>query len=565
MNRATCPFALSAVLAGVVAAGAICAESPEAPPVESGFQDHVTVQLAQINFIAVDRSGRPVVDLRPEEIEIVDGREKQRVAFLQPYYRRELLPPASPQEAVRPAVGVTAKPTAAVPGAPDAADIGPRRWFLLVFENFLSSSRTRLESIEAARGFVSEKLADSDRVGIVVFDGKLQVLQNYTSDKSKALTAIGNAMQFTEHASEDRTRAVKGLLDAMQHCATAVDASSRPLCAQRVVDEYEDTRIREADSVLKAIGTLLRSSRAVSDPKALVLFTEGFPRDPGQDVRDAAESVMGSEVSRYVTSRRRAELTDKLDDLASAASDAKFSLFTINPGGASRLSSISAAGGRFADNRQNVLQIDPYRTAEINAQQSLFEIAERTGGVALQGADVRRELDRIEALTPAIYTVGYYPTLKALLGDQRSVKLRILRKGVRAEYKRETTAPRAVPPLVGALVVEPEACRGDGRRDVIVRLRLERASLAFTRSKKNVTANFAVFTRFVPEGRVFAIFDDYRLFNVTNTDEEDAAGGISDPTIEQRFTIPCRPMNVLITASDGTTGAIADFSGTVAR
>ena len=56
-------------------------------PIDTGFQERVTVQLAQINFIAVDRSGRPVLDLRPDEIEIVDGKEKQSVAFLQPYFQ----------------------------------------------------------------------------------------------------------------------------------------------------------------------------------------------------------------------------------------------------------------------------------------------------------------------------------------------------------------------------------------------------------------------------------------------------------------------------------------------
>lgn len=70
---------------GFVTAAAYAAD-PSAP-IDTGLQEHVTVQLVQINFIAVDRSGRPVLDLKPEEVEITDGREKQRVAFLQPYYQ----------------------------------------------------------------------------------------------------------------------------------------------------------------------------------------------------------------------------------------------------------------------------------------------------------------------------------------------------------------------------------------------------------------------------------------------------------------------------------------------
>jgi hypothetical protein len=94
-------------------------------------------------------------------------------------------------------------------------------------------------------------------------------------------------------------------------------------------------------------------------------------------------------------------------------------------------------------------------------------------------------------------------------------------------------------------------------------LKLDRASLQFRARKKSVTANFSVYTRFVPAGRLVAVFDDYRLFNVTNTDEEHAAGGLLDPTIEQRFALACAPMTVYVTASDGTSGATREFTGTV--
>lgn len=541
---------------GVVAADA-AADAPA--PIDTGLEEHVTVQLVQINFIAVDRAGRPVLDLRPEEVEIIDGREKQRVAFLQPYYQP--VPADTPGSAAGPAA-----PAPTAPGTPAflaEPETTARRWFLLVFENYLTSSRTRLESIGAARGFVSERIGPLDRVGVAVFDGKLQVLQNYTSDRSRVLGALDKAMQFTEYAAEDRTRAVKGLMDAMEHCADEVDQASGPLCAQRVIDEYEATRIREADAVVVAIETLLRSSRAISDPKAMILFTEGFPRNPGQDARDAVEAVMGSEVARYVYPRNRGAVGDLLDRLVQAAAESKISMFTINPGVASRLTSISAANGRFADNRDNVLQVDPYRNAELNAQHSLSDLAVRTGGVALQGADVRRELDRIDALSPAMYTVGYYPTVKGLLSERREVKIKVLRKGVRAEYRRDAGRVRELPPLDGSLEVEPEPCRADGRREVLVRLRLARSSLEFRSQKKDVTANFSVYTRFVPAGRLVATFDDYRLFNITNTGEEHAAGGIVDPTIEQRFDVACAPMSVHVTAADGTSGATRDFTGSV--
>lgn len=548
--------------AGILAGPALAADTPRPPtePVESGLVERVDVQLVQVNFLAVDRKGAPVLDLRPDEIEVLEKGETQRVAFLQPYYAREardaaMTPPAPEAAAPGPAAEAPSVPAAPTPG----------RWIMLVFDHFLASQGTKIKSVEAAQQFVDSRVGPGDHVAVISFDGNLSVIQNFTTDRGKLRAACDRALGYVQHASEDRYRALDSLVDQMEHCRDTSNSSDiRETCAQRYVDSYEDARMRDLDSFVTAIRLLVRSVAPIPDTKALFLFTEGFPRVPGADAADAAEVVLGSEVGRHVHARSRGEVNEAFDEIAEAAGAGKVSIFTINPGGSHRLSSINAAQGSFIDARGNPLQIDLYRRVEVNAQQSLAELAQRTGGVATQGADIFKELTRLNDLAPALYTVGYYPTEKALTTDVHNVKIRILRRGVRAEFRRDVPRSPERPPLSGELVLEPGACSESGRRPVTLKLRVDRSSLTFTRVGKSVAGNFSVFVRFLADGGTRAVYQDYRFFNITNTVDEVAAGKLPDPAIEQILVVPCGALGVSVTATDGESGANREFTASLA-
>jgi VWFA-related protein len=546
--------AVAAVLAGPIRADS--APKPRTTPVESGLVEQVLVQLVQVNFLAVDRKGLPVLDLRPDEIEVYESRTKQRVAFLQPYYAREARGAAPAERAPAPPAP-TSEPTSDAPPATPA----PGRWIMLVFDHYLASQGTKIKSIEAAQKFVDAGVGPGDHVAVISFDGKLKVIQNFTTDRAKLRLACDRALGYVERASEDRYRAIDSLVDQMEQCK---GRSNADVCAQRHVDAYEDSRLRDIDAFVTAITLLTRSVSPIPDTKALYLFSEGFPRVPGADAADAAEATLGSEVARYVRPGMRREVEEQFDAITEAAAAGKVSIFTINPGGARRMSSISAAQGAFIDARGNPLQIDLYRRVEVNAQQSLSELAQRTGGVATQGSDIYRELSRLNDLAPALYTVGYYPTEQTLGTEVRNVKIRVLRRGVRTELRRDVPRSPQRPPLSGELVLEPGACSDQGRRPVTLKLRLDRSSLTFTRVGGNVAGNFAIFVRFLADGGTRPVYQDYRFFNVTNTADEAAAGNLPDPAMEQILVVPCGTLSVSVTATDGESGANREFTASLA-
>ena len=103
-------------------------------PIQVDREERVEVQLVQLNFLARDSRGRPVVDLDKDEIQITDNGEKQEVAILESYYGARAAAAARVAEAAQ-ASGETA-PAPAGPGHPVDAAVSPGRWIVLFFDNY---------------------------------------------------------------------------------------------------------------------------------------------------------------------------------------------------------------------------------------------------------------------------------------------------------------------------------------------------------------------------------------------------------------------------------------------
>lgn len=536
-------------LCGVLAAVGRAAEKPQDP----GLVERVTVRLVQLNFLAVDDQGRPVTDLHPEEIELrVDGTVTP-LAFLQAYA-------ATPAVRAKPAEA-HASPEAESAPAP-AADIPRQRWIVLFFDHVNASPRTRLGSLEAAREFLGTHVGPGDRVAIAVFDARLRIVQNFTSDAARLRASLSELEETAPRAAPERARGIDQLVDELENCRGRGQVDLQEVCATQVITAYEDERYRELDAFTAAVRWVLYATAPIPDVKTVVLFSEGVPRVPSRDGSDAADAVLGSRSGRIMGARPRAEAEDRFDSIAEAAALAKAAVFTINPGGMSRMASISAARPGLAGGATNALQIDPWRSAERNAQQSLHEISWRTGGTATQSADIGEALERIDAVSSALYTLGYYarPDVKV----PAKVKIRILRKDVRAEFQRDVPPPppdRA--PLGGELSVDAGPCGENGRRVVTLRVRVDRSSLTFTRIAGNMVANFSLLVRLTPTTDAAPAFEDFRTLNLANPVREHEAGTLPDPAVEIRVPLDCGAYAATVTAVDAGSGSRKEFTAAI--
>ena len=539
---------LIAVLGAVGASGdAVTTDSP--PPVKTSLEERVQVQLVQLNFTATDRKGRPVGDLTAADVDITEKGRSRRIAFLQPYY-------TGGGAAVEP---TTARPPDA-PATASGPTVSPGRWLVLVIDNYASTQPTKFRAVQAAQKFLAEGLAPGVRVAIVAFTGKIEVVQGFTTDVLKLKGALDRLSGTLDKAVEDRFGAIESLLDEMQACKS----SSSPIsCAQHLSDAYQDEKGREADAFLVALTQLTNSLAPIPDLKAVVLVSEGFARTPSSDTMDVARVVLGLSTAMALNISGDDRVNASFDEMAKAAARARVSFFTINPGGGSRGSGTDARRGSPLGGTTDGDQIDVFRRSGENYQQGLVELARRTGGTATQNPNVVEALNNVVDLSAGLYTVGYYLADDDALFSTHDVKIRVKRKGVQVDTRREVPMTADPPSLLGDLTVAPDPCSDKGRRIAVVRLHLDRSRLMFEKVGKKMASNFSVYLRVLAEGRSTPIYDDYRFLNITHTVEEMSKGNIPDPVIEETLLVPCDALTVAVAATDTGSGAHAEFTAHV--
>jgi VWFA-related protein len=504
--------------------------------------------LRQVNFLALDRRGNPVTDLKPEEIEVRESGVAQKVVFLDRYRREPLLAGT----AARPAD--QDPPEEAAPAPPPTRAQG--RWLVLFFDNYLSDPLTRHSALESSREFLAQRVEPTDLVQVVVFDGQLEVIQPFTNNPILLESAIHAVASRMDRVVGDRFSDLDDLMDALEGCR---NSASAPSCASGRASAYENDRWRESDALLQALIHVVRSVKAVPDVKALVMFSNGFAREPSAEARDAVRMVLGENLARYVVLRDSRRLDELYDLLAGEAAEAKVSIFPINPG-ARRMTTISAERKGWYDERVIDASLgDIYRRGDQNFQAALEELSRRTGGRATRSSDVLESLNKAFDVTGGLYSVGYRPDSDERGRGTGKVKIKILRRGVKAVVPDEVPRPAARPPLEGELTLDGGPCE-NGKRPVTFRLRLDLASLEFERVEEEMSNNFTLYLRF-SDGETGALLDrDFRYLNVSHARKQFDPRALPDPTLEQQVLVPCRPLVVEIVACDANSGARRTFS-----
>jgi VWFA-related protein len=544
---------LALLLAVPMAHGSMNTEENEPPgrdPLPSGITEEVEVMLFQVNFLAMDRSGRPITDLEAEEVRIFDQGKPQQIAFFEPYYR-----------IARPAIETQSDDGSELPAPPsretaaEPTGASPGRWIVLFFDNYASSLSTRVQSIEAAERYVDEQLRPEDLVCVVSFTGDLHVLQDFTNDGMELKRAFQRAIQQTDRAIVNRYDELDYLMEAMERCK---GQSSAHICARRVGGAYEDERRREADAMLRALIHLLRSLSSIPDIKTLVLFSNGIARSSTSDPIDAARATLGDDVADRIFFGHEYDIDKWYDELVTAAVQSRISVFTINPGGATRNYLISSERSSPLNEAVDTFQVDVYGRSDRNYQSSLSEMAKRTGGTSTQKSDVLGALSEMLELSSGLYSVGYYPN-RPIPSAPHDVKIRLKRKRAKAVWPRDVPHIPTAPPLLGEMALTPEACSEGGRRALTVTLRLEVDSLMFESFRKQFSNDFSVFLSILDEEGVRTLHRDYRFFNISHSAEEHRRGGLEDPVIEQTLIVPCRPLIVRASAVDSVSGARVEF------
>ena len=416
-------------LAIAVCVAALAGPSPRAqqPTFRSG------VDLVRFDVRVTDASGRPVTDLRPEEVQIVeDGRVLPLLLF---HHLQE------------PAGNYTDAALRSVSAEVSSNRGAPRgHLYLLVFDQAHITPGNEQLARRAAETFVRTRVRPSDRVAVIGIPGPGPEL-GFTADRTRAAaelvkvrgdlernvkSAAGNvslqeayeitagndrvtaevlARQSVDLTADVGAAAAAGMSGVVDRAASRQGES--PTVMRKVILENARTVVAQADAttrdVLQRLADLVAQYRLVEGRKTVVLFSEGFHQ---RNVARELEQVAA----------------------AAAQSYAVFYPFDLNRRASTDISQPQVPGTTAA--------------TEIHARmEPLGSLAAETDGALVIDAvsHLDAALDRIADQAQDYYLVGFTPSAAALeaRGEYRRVSVRVTRPGARVSARTGYSAPKA--------------------------------------------------------------------------------------------------------------------------
>lgn len=418
-------------LAGLLALAGLSARAQQ-PTFRSG------VDLVRFDIRIADAAGRPITDLRAEEIEILDAGQRLPIVLFQ----RVTEPAESYVEAAVRAVSAEVSSNEAFPRG---------HLYILVFDQQHITPGNEQRARLAAEQFIRRRVRPSDRVALYAIPGPGPQI-GFTSDKLRAIgelaairgsrertvgSPLGTMTAFEAHrviqgddrltqelllrmsAEADTTAGGADLLAANPRRAGATDD---PAVARRLLQENARTIVNQTDSesrqFLQRLADIVAGLRDIEGRKTVVLFSEGFFQD---------------------------NLSRELEAVAAAAAQSYsvFYTFDLNPRGAP-LTDSATPETTWATEIQS--RIAPLSTLAVETDGMMVLDAANRSAAAL---------DAIADQAQEYYLVGFTPSEAARLerGKYRRVTVKVKRPGARVSARTGYTLP-------------PDHTPGDRRRAI---------------------------------------------------------------------------------------------------
>jgi VWFA-related protein len=486
------------------------AQKPKpAPPREQDDIDvfKITTNLVQIDAVVTDRKGTHVMDLRPEEVEMLENGKPQKITDF------SYIKMSRPAAAAKPS---DESGRAAVPGPPRKLRREEvRRTIAIVIDDLRMSFDSIRFTKDALRKFLEEQLQPSDLVAIIRTAGGTGALQQFTSDKNQLYTAveklkwvprIGNSAQAFQNIRQETMQiGERNMLDN--------------------TNELDDLNQMRKD--LFAVGTLgalnyvIKGLREMPGRKSIILFSDGL------QIFNPSEPTGSSRI------------LNSLQLLLDLANRASVVINTMDVRG------LVTFGLTAVDNTWNMspaqveAKLAQRKANFFDSQSGLNYLSEQTGGLAFRNNnDMNAGVKQIMDDQAGYYLIGYRPddsTFDSTNGRTKfhHVALKVKRPGKFTVRTRtgfygvtdeQLKASKETPnhQLIGALL-SPFAASG-------VQLRLtslftnEAEQGSVLRSFLHIKASDLTFTK-EPDGTHKAVFD---LMSVTFGEDEKLVDQVAD-------------------------------------
>ena len=438
-----------------LAAVAQCQAPAPAPP-DTGLKIVANTEEVSLDLVVRDKKGRPVPDLKPEDLEIKDAGKPVKLSGLR----------------------LVSGPEEAGANADAMAKLDPLRSIRLVTFVF---ERVGTDSGRLAREAANEMLKTStgEKVyfSVLLIDRSLRLVQSFTADQEllhKAITRVtGSAKANQTSATSTAQSALQSIVSNPTEFERAsqgdMSAVQGPPGTQQMVQMLRNTirmseqmeREEQARPTLDALLTIARQEAAMPGRKTVVYFCEGMriTMATKQMLRTIIGTANRANISFYTVDASGLSTTARNEaarTMLASAAQASFNAMTA--GGPQ----VVASGGPpptvggpnpNAVTRDQVTALDQAEQAMNDSSQApLMELAESTGGFYMGDTnDLRKPARKLMQDLANYYEANYEPAIQQYDGRYRSITVKALRRGLRIQAR---AGYFALPPIAG-LGIQP--------------------------------------------------------------------------------------------------------------
>jgi VWFA-related protein len=409
----------------------------------------ITTNLVHVDVVVVDKEGRQVIDLTPEDFEIVEDGKRQQITNFSyislggaPAENRPATPGAANAQRVPPA-----------PLRPEQA----QRTVALVVDDLGLSFQSMGFVREALRKFVEEQMQPGDQVAIIRTGGDAGALQQLTNDKQQ-LRAVIERLRWNP-GGRGGLSPFPPLVNQKEALSSNENGPDNQAMAdiRRSGEMIEAAEMSRADNYavgsFGSLGFVIQGMKELPGRKAVIFISEAFRLFNKQGRNNALQQAL----ARLTTQANLASTViytldaSGLQDLSLTAADKVtaggylFDKGAFQTGGSGPRTPTAGAAGTFSQSSEGLRRLGAMADQRVQMQAQshsvLSLLAEETGGFLMSNRnDLGSGLRKIMDDQKGYYLIGYRPedsTIDSATGRRRihDLAVKVKRSGLRVRNR----------------------------------------------------------------------------------------------------------------------------------
>jgi len=375
----------------------------------------VNVQLVEANVVALDKAGRPVVDLTKGDFEISDNGKPQEIRL---FALERTNQPSGPLVPL-PEHVFSNKTLGKVATAPGIS--------VVLFDLLNTAFADQVAAKEQLIGFL-QKIKPGERIGVYVLARQVSVVHDFTDDPNQLAAAL-KLLQGRESpelkgavgGAQERPPDLSALPDRFKEAEQLLNG------AQNVQKDYFN--VDRATITLNAFRDIANHLARQPGRKSLVWISGSFPFTLGVSQTDLEDMAKDS------PNRERGAFQTLFNSAMLAVSDANLAIYPIDARGlipSSLYDAGNSPGSEVGYSRGHERNSSLFHPPNLD---SMNDLANQSGGRAFfNNNDLQRSISEALADGRVTYTLGFYPS-SAPDGKFHKLNVKVARKSVSLRYR----------------------------------------------------------------------------------------------------------------------------------